>query len=205
MANASAAFDFLFITERLSAKLGTATFGEVHLFAYLSCLLSLFRRQPVAEWGYNFAGLDQGAPFSPELHAAYSDLESAGLVASKGEAFILTPEGKQELESLSDLQQLEFRRPCLEAACDSLLSFPVGMVRNAMSMEPGLRPALRVGGTRPLLDAGAIAQLHEHFDALYTVLGQTHDLLVPSTVWLTYLLELSRKYDQDLARVQGSR
>jgi hypothetical protein len=192
-------FDFLFLTEKLSGKFGTATFGEIHLFSYLGCLLSLFGGQPVADWGYGFAGLDTGAPFSAELQGAYQELESAGFVANSGGKVVITEQGKYQLEFLSTLRLFDPRKIYLAAGCESLLCFPVGMVRNAMSMEPGLRPVLKVGGARPLLETTALEQLHEHFDALYGVLGQPHDLLAPSTVWLSYLLELSRKYDQDLA------
>ena len=125
------------------------------------------------------------------------------MIASKDGTLVATPEGAQELQSLGELRQFESRKPCLSAACDSLLAFPVGMVRNAMSMEPGLRPAVRGGAARPLLDQASQDQLYEHFDALYKVLGRRRDLLVPSTVWLSYLLEKSRKYDQDLARRRG--
>jgi hypothetical protein len=200
MANASASFDFLFITGRLCARFGTATLGEIHLFSYLACLLSLFRGQPVADWGYTFAGLDSGSPFSAELQAACPELEVAGLIVGKAETLTITPEGNRELEFLSTLQQFGPRKSYLTAALESLLSFPVGMVRNALSMEPGLRPALRLGGKRALLEETALGQLHEHFEALYSVLGETHDLLVPSSVWLTYLLELSREHDSDVAQ-----
>lgn len=200
MANASASFDFLFIAGKLCARFGTATFGEVHLFSYLACLLSLFRRQPVADWGYSFAGLDSGSPFSAELQAAWPNLELAGLIAGRAGSITITEEGEKELEFLSALQRFGRRKPYLTAALESLLSFPVGMLRSALSMEPGLRPALKLGGTRPLLEETALGQLHDHFEALHSVLGQPHDLSVPSTVWLTYLLELARKHDQDLGR-----
>lgn len=200
MANASASFDFLFITGKLCARFGTATSGEIHLFSYLACLLSLFRGQPVADWGYSFAGLDSGSPFSAELQAARPGLELAGLIVGKAGSITITPQGERELEFLSALHHFGSRKSYLTAALESLLSFPVGMVRNALSMEPGLRPAIKVGGTRPLLEETALGQLHEHFEALYSVLGESHDLFVPSTVWLTYLLKSSRKHDRDLAR-----
>jgi len=200
MANASASFDFLFVTGKLCARFGTGTFGEIHLFSYLACLLSLFRRQPVADWGYSFAGLDTGSPFSADLQAACRELELAGLVTDNAGTITITTEGRKELEFLSTLQHFGSRKSYLTAALESLLSFPVGMVRNALSMEPGLRPALKLGGTRPLLEEAGLAQLYEHFEALYGVLGQAHDLLVPSSVWLTYLLELSREHDSDGAQ-----
>jgi hypothetical protein len=198
MPSSYASFDFLFIAGELSLKLGTATVGETHLFAYLGCLLSLLDGQPAAEWGYNFAGLESGSPFSPELQDAYAELDRAGFVTSAGSSVAVTDLGKQQLEIFNSLKMFMSRKPYLSAACASLLAFPVGMVRNAMSMEPGLRPVINVGGIRPLLATASLEQLHEHFDALFNVLGKSSDLLVPSTVWLTYLMELSRKRDHDL-------
>src|SRR5579862_9147773 len=198
MPSSSASFDFLFITEELSLKLGTATVGETHLFAYLGCLLSLFEGQPVADWGYSFAGLESGSPFSPELQEAYTELERVGFVSGTDSNIAVTGLGKQQIEIFNTLKMFMSRKAYLSAACASLLSFPVGMVRNAMSMEPGLRPVFSVGGMRPLLALASLEQLHEHFDALFNVLGKTSDLLVPSAVWLTYLLESSRKHDHDL-------
>jgi hypothetical protein len=198
MPSSYASFDFLIITEELSLKLGTAAVGEIHLFAYLGCLLSLFEGQPVADWGYSFAGLESGSPFSPDLQEAYAELERAGFVSGTNSNVAVTGIGKQQIEVFNSLKMFMSRKSYLSAACASLLSFPVGMVRSAMSMEPGLRPVFSVGGIRPLLAMASLEQLHEHFDALFNVLGKTSDLLVPSTVWLTYLLELSRKHDHDL-------
>jgi hypothetical protein len=198
MSNSYASFDFLFIAEELSVKLGSATVGEVHLFAYLGCLLSLFKGQPVSEWGYGFAGLEAGAPFSPDLQESCAELERAGFVKNTMSQMTVTEIGRQQIEILGDFATLGGRKPYLAAACASLLSFPVGMVRSAMSMEPGLRPVWNVGGMRPLLAITSLEQLHEHFDSLIMAVGQTSDLLVPSTVWLTYLFELSRKHDHTL-------
>src|SRR6266481_2602955 len=143
-----ASFDFLFLSEHLSLKLGSVFSGEIHLFAYLGCLLSLFDCQPVAEWGYSFAGLESGAPFSPELQEACNQFEQAGFLGRADESIAITELGKQQLMFLNTLKTFVARKPYLSAACGSLLSFPVGMVRSALSMEPGLRPVLSVGGTR---------------------------------------------------------
>ena len=60
MPSSSASFDLLFVAEELSLKLGTATVGEIHLFSYLGCLLSLFEGQPVADLGYSFGDWNLG-------------------------------------------------------------------------------------------------------------------------------------------------
>lgn len=198
MPSSYASYDFLFVAEELSPRVGLVAVGEIHLFAYLGCLLSLFKGQPVAEWGYSFAGLESGSPFSPELQDAYKELERAGFVSSSAGGVAVTEVGRQQIEVFNTLRTFMSRKLFLGAACASLLSFRVGMVRAAMSMEPGLRPVLSVGGMRPLLAMTSLEQLHEHFDALFRVLGETSDLLVPSTVWLTYLLELSHSHDLEV-------
>src|SRR5579862_4797161 len=113
MPSSSASFDFLFITEELSLKLGTATVGETHLFAYLGCLLSLFEGQPVADWGYSFAGLESGSPFSPELQEAYAELERAGFVSSSDGAVTVTGLGKEQVGVFKGLKMFMPRKSYL--------------------------------------------------------------------------------------------
>jgi hypothetical protein len=99
MPNAFASFDALFIARELSLKLGNAAAGEIHLFAYLGCLLSLFEGKPAAEWGYNFAGLESGSPFSPELYEANMELDRVGFLASEGSRVVITDLGSKKLDS----------------------------------------------------------------------------------------------------------
>lgn len=200
MPSPAAYYDCLYTANRLSAKLGSAAEGELHLFAYLACLLSLFDMQPVAEWGYNFAGLSAGAPFSPEIRESLEFLILRGaLVRTADSDLALTETGSGELDFLRDMSFFRSRQRYLDAACSSLRLFPVGLIRAAMGMEPGLRPVVATGGARRLLADVAIDQLHEQFDALIQALGpEKKDLLVPASVWLSYLSEMSRKHDWEL-------
>jgi hypothetical protein len=205
MPSPSAVFDFIFLTARLEARLGCATTGEIHLFSYLGCLLSLFNGFPVAEWGYSFTGLEAGAPFSPELQEANDQLLSSGMIAPMKIGFCLSKVGTGELDLLTSFELFASRKDSLDAACSSLLAFPVGFVRSAMSMEPGLRPVLKTGGTRRLLAEAPLSKLYEQFEALNQAVGRTSDLLVPATVWLTYLAELSRDKDRALFHPENSK
>jgi len=196
MPNPPAHFDCLYIASRLCDRLGSAAEGEVHLFAYLACLLSLFDMQRVADWGYNFAGLSAGAPFSPEIRESLDSLVLQGSLVRGDPGLLLTETGLAEFRFLGAMSFFHERQRYLDAACSSLRLFPVGLIRAAMGMEPGLRPIAATGGARPLLADVAINQLHEQFDALVQTLGPDKaDLLVPASVWLSYLSEMSRKHD----------
>ena len=61
MVNTDAFFDTLVLIDRISQRIGTVVGPEVHLFAYLACLLAVYRGWPSADWGYRFACTDNGA------------------------------------------------------------------------------------------------------------------------------------------------
>ncbi len=63
--NPYAAFDALQIIASLQSIYRNVAEAEVHLFAYLSCLLSLYSGQPVGDWGYDFAGTTTGSAVDP--------------------------------------------------------------------------------------------------------------------------------------------
>lgn len=200
MGSPGAVFDYLFVAKHLSERLGSAATGEVHLFAYLGCLLSLLDGQPASDWGYTFSGLEIGSPFSAELNEAEVELQRLGMLKGGSTAQLLTASGMQQLSHLSELSMFGARLKYLKPSCESLLAFPVGAIRNAMSMEPGLRPVIRAGASRPLLAEAALGQLHEHREALMRALGKFADLLVPATVWLKYLSDRALKHDEAILR-----
>ena len=188
MINPDAAFDCLSIARRLQSSLKNSAPGEIHLFAYLSCLLSLYGGQAASSWGYSFAGTQHGSPFSPELNGALEDLLALGLLSSEGQYLMVAQEGTEEYGELRRLSQNLMREKYIEAACSSLLSLPVGLIRSALSEEPMLRPSSKLGSTRALLVGPGLELLHQQFRDLSNAVGvDTRDLLVPATVWLTFL------------------
>jgi hypothetical protein len=202
MLSPEATFDALLIADSIQQKLGDAAEGEIHLFAYLACLLSIFEKWPASLWLYTFAGLQNGAPFSAELHNSIAScLNSGDLVAvAIPDTLRLTSVGCEKLTFMRGLGSLSPRTRYLEAACSTLRSLPVGLIRTAMGMEPGLRPAIIARSARSLLTGAALDQLYDHFDAVSKTVGnQARHLIIPASVWLSYLFDTARKTDRMLS------
>ncbi len=194
MPNPEATFDSLFILRRLQGSLHGVTEGEVHLFAYLASLLGLFRGSPVTEWGYRFSRTNWGSPFSAEVAEGLTELRLGGQVDAHVKdtvtTLICTDEGQALAAALDDLALAEERRPFLDAACSSALALPVAAIRQAIRMEPTFKSAAGHAGPQELLAGPPLELLYEQFRALREVLGENaSDLLVPSSVWLSYLIE----------------
>ena len=191
MINPYAAFDCLLICDSLEGLLGTIAIGELHLFSYLSCLLSLFEKRPAADWGYAFAGTQSGSPFSPEIESAVAYLKRDGLLTGDAEYVALTDQGRNLYRSIEPFSENKRRARFVEAACSSALAVPVGMVRYALSQEPVLRAAA-TGSTRALEEGPGLQALYEQFGALATAIGfEAQDLMVPAVVWIKYLQHMS--------------
>ena len=194
MSKPEAAYDALYVTNALQRQFGNAARGEVHLLTYLACLLSLYSHRPTADWNYSFAGTTSGAPFSTELAAAIDDAVLSGLLSANDQSLLLNASGREELVALANVSFCSWRSVYLEASCCSTLTAPVGTLRYALSQEPNLKPASRLRASRRLLDESGLALLYEQFAALQQAIGRdTHDLLVPATVWLAYLSESANR------------
>jgi hypothetical protein len=184
----TAAFDCLFLATRLEGAVGSFATAELHLFAYLSCLLWLYSGRTVADWGYAFVGTELGAPFSFELDAAIHALEDRGFITRSDERMRTSDFAERYLRDFAELELNKNRLECLSAAWASATAMSVGMVGGALSEEPELRRARHVPNTRRLLEDTAISVLHEQFSVLKLAL-QDHgmDLRVPAVVWLEAL------------------
>lgn len=205
MLNSYAAFDSLYVGRYLENALRNFAEAEVHLFAYLGCLLSLYRKQPVSDWGYGFSGTRNGAPFSVELNDSMAALRSAGMVTTEREYLNLTEPGKLECDGLSQLSINHERIGCLEGACGCLLTMPVGVVRDALFQEPMLKPAVRLSDARPLLERPGLTLIYDQFSELSDAIGvHVSDLLIPATVWLTYLSRTTPDSHVHLAHASSS-
>ncbi len=185
-------FDALFVVDRVGKVLGNATLLEVHLFAYLACLLALYRGQPVAEWGYSFVGTKMGAPYSREIETAVASSVRKGFFRDLNSGFVLTERGAAEIQLLGDLNQNNLKQVYLEASCSMLLAFPVGIIREALFNEPGLKATVSLSASRALLTGASLELLYEHFSKLSQAVGvEIEDLMIPASVWVTYLSRIS--------------
>jgi hypothetical protein len=186
--NPDATYDCLFMANRLQREAGKFTAPELHLFGYLACLLWLYRRRAITDWGYSFVGTELGAPFSLDLDSAIKALVQRGYFLRATDHLNMTDAAHNQLRDFSGLTMNQSREECLNAACSSTTAFSSGMVCNALAQEPDLRRARLTPMGRPLLEDAARSQLYVQFDALRSALHQTDgDLRLPAVVWLTAL------------------
>jgi len=183
-------YDCLAICGRLEKSVGNVAHGEFHLFAYLACLLSLYRKKLAADWGYGFSGTREGAPYSMDINTAIDYLILLGLIEEKENYFTLTDKGREEYASLLQFLTHQEREEFIDGACSSSLVLPMGLIREALYQEPELRHVKKLKSSRILLDELQVSLIHEHFAALSNAIGiEVKDLIVPSVVWLKYLFQ----------------
>jgi hypothetical protein len=180
------------------------TGSEVHLVAYVACLLSIYRRFAASEWGYGFIRSQWGAPFSIDVDNALTTLTGGGLLVSRNEVVGTSSLGKELIDFLGTTTEHRWRSEFLEGACASVLAMPIGSIRDALHQEPSLRRANVHKQPRVLLGGDEDAALYEQFGALKDVIGvKVTDLMVPSVVWLTYLGEV-RRLEMERASAAGT-
>jgi hypothetical protein len=195
--NAYSAFDTLYVVYELGAKIHPPSAAEVHLVAYLACLLSLYKGHPADDWAYRFAGTRDGSPFSEEIDFAIRMFSATGHIGPNEHGLVPTERGRLELAQLTRLSGNRQRVEYLEPASASCLTMPMGMIRHALGQEPTLRPATRLATTRRLLDGPNLSRLYEQFDLLSRTIGvESTDLLIPATVWLGYLWRIAEAADE---------
>jgi hypothetical protein len=188
------AFDVLVIAKRLEASLGGVTRSELHLLAYVACLLSVYKGYPASDWGYTFIRSNWGSPFAAAIEDRVTNLEVAGLVVSRGQLIAVSESGSEMLSVIREASEHSWRSGFLDAAASSALAIPLGSIRGALHQEPGSRKAAIHVGPQELIRDQADPELYEQFEGVTEVVGpNVSDLLVPSVVWLAYLDELNRQ------------
>lgn len=178
---------------------------DVHTFAYLACLMSLFDGAPASDWGYAFTAAPPTLPYSPDLEAAISSLVTQGLVATvtmdldadlapTARRFAVSDGGRREAEFVQSLSMFAGRVPFLEAATGAGLLHSLPAVVNSLAQEPQLAQASKTQSVRKLLSGSSSAPLYSHLSALKRALGaETDDLVVPASMYVRFLEELARR------------
>jgi len=211
----AATFDVLFQIAGLSRQADPSNI-ELHTFAYLACLMSIFRGRPASDWGYTFSAVPPTLPFSPAIESALADLIKGGFIEAtvppgpKNNTEVvlarhgITDRGRQELEIWRGLTMFSSRVAYLDAATKTAVfsSFPA--VVNSLSYEPQLNAALLTDGPRMLLTSVTSAPLYEQFAALLEVLGSEHEeLIVPASLYLNFLTQQAQEQLDQSLEVQG--
>lgn len=190
MLNPFAFYDTLALSNSLQGILGNCVRSEIHLFSYLSCLLSLYKKNPIADWGYSFAGTYYSSPFSMEIEDAINFSISYGYITEANQYINISEHGLIEYKKLSILKQNIQRERFLSGASSSTLAIPVNALRESLGSEPGLKASSHQISPRLLLDESnpSLVLLYDQFQALSKTIGiDLVDLMVPAVLWLTYL------------------
>ncbi len=184
----NATFDCLLVAQRLQAQGAVYSGPELHLFAYLACLLWLYQKNIVTDWGYSFVGTELGAPYSQEIDSALKELLGRGFFLRIHDRLRMTKLAERTLDEFTKLEMNRDRAECLNASCASIAAFSPGMVTSALSQEPELSRAKALPSSRLLLEDAAQSQLYVQFEALRSNLDpRTSDLRLPAVVWLSAL------------------
>lgn len=181
-------FDAVAIMADAPASVMPMTVIEAHLYAYLGCVLGLFRGQAVGDWGYPFVVTSEGFPFSAQFETARLMVVARGLV-DENEAGMMDARRDElavEIDGLLTFGSWSDRRLWLRAATECALALPVGSIRHAIGQTPGLAVSVRLRQRRHLLQADDIDLLYEEYRIVSSVLGaDVKDLLSPAVIWLS--------------------
>ncbi|MCX6842168.1 MAG: hypothetical protein NTX53_07810 [candidate division WOR-3 bacterium] len=193
-------YDAMYIAAILERRYGGFAAAEVHLLAYLACLLSLYKGAPASDWGYGFVGTSLGAPYSQGIDSAIRALVDRNLFVESAYVLHTTEQSTRHLTELRTLSIYDDRALCLQGACASVFALPSGLIRTALSREPELQRAAELRSTRYLLDDPGLALLHDELDLLARELGSRQvDLRLAALVWVTALAK-----DAATDRIQGA-
>lgn len=173
---------------------------EIHLFAYLACILALFGGQPVADWGYRFALTKEGFPFSAKLEEARKTLIQRGLLSVQSNALVIgiEPQLGEELELLKSLHSFSERLNWIRTATECTLALPLGSIRHALGSLPSIRAATNLNQNHALLQQNEIDKFYEEYSFVAGALEEgVEDVLAPAVIWLSARLFEGEEEGQD--------
>ena len=183
-------FDVLYLTDRISGRSRTSI-PEIHLFSYLSCLLSLYKGIPVSEWGYSFAYTERGFPYGKDLSEALDHMIRIGHISDLASGYVLSDTGNSILDTLTKIELYEPRITLLHGATSALSVLPLGMIRLALSHQLDIGMSRSSSGGRMLLNNTAMDDLYDQFEILSDALGkETQDIMIPAATWLGFTSSL---------------
>lgn len=167
--------------------------SELHLFAYLACLVGLFQGWSVSQWGYAFWGTEDGAPFSDALQQEFDVLVECGAVLVTESLYRCESEQIRIADQLAVMSSMADRSGLIDASLSGLRFYGSGFVRNAMNSDPVLSNVRKAHSGRNLMIEEGMALLHSHFEKLRRVVPPGSSPKVPSILWLATLGEVNKR------------
>src|ERR1700733_5258285 len=130
--NMSSCCDAFTILKNLEGAFNGLTSGEINLYAYLACLLSLYDEQLPSYWGYSFSYTESGSPYSDSLMKALDLIISRGDVIKEGRTYSTTQSGREFWIQFHELGEFVDRTKFINAACNSALALRPSIIKDAV-------------------------------------------------------------------------
>lgn len=190
--NPYSTYDCLSLIFKLQRLLGDVAVDELHMFSYLSCLLSLYDGKSVSYWNYGFIKNRLGAPYSSSLYDAICNLDSMRSIILNHGYIQITEKGKSQLELLNSLDLNKSRERYLSSSVKCIEYSPYSTVKEALFNEPVLKDSFGTLDRKSLIDKEdfSLQLLYDQFNHLHKALeGQySEHLVVPAMTWMSFLL-----------------
>jgi len=179
-------FDSLSLAHKLDNYLDGFKLEEVHLFAYFSSILFLYKGNPVSNWQYKFTVGPNGYPFSTEINEATSRHIQNGLFEYRDNYYIISGRGTDEFSRFSALSIFKEREEYLSAACTTTILVPYVETERALLNDSEIEKVKSLQN-ESWLDQSKIYQKFQEISQYVGVSAK--DLLIPAVTWVNYLSE----------------
>jgi hypothetical protein len=179
-------FDSLSLAHKLDNYLDGFKLEEIHLFAYFSSILFLYKGNLVSEWQYRFTVDPNGYPFSTEINEATSRHIQNGLFELKNNYYSITGRGADEFSRFSSLSIFAKREEYLSAACTTSILVPYAETERALLND------FEIEKVKSLKNESWLDQskIYQKFQEISLSVGVTaKDLVIPAVTWVNYLNE----------------
>lgn len=190
--NSEANFDVLYILRSLENTYNYLNMAEIQNICYLSLLVSVFDKNPISEWGYEFI-YNNDDPFSDAITNEIDIMVKNGtIVKGSNENYRLSNKAKRIFSVIDNLGEFCKRKKYLQVSTDAALIIPIPEFMNSMNYEPLIASKRNVFDREALGYGISINKLYDHFEGIRKVLGiNNYDLWAVSVLWLKYLEGIS--------------
>ena len=191
--NLPASFDCLYIAKSLQEKESGFRHYDIFIFSYLACLLWLYRKNPLTDWGYFFCGTDHIGPFSTEIANEITRYQEGGIFIRSEDKWTLDESRFKKVSGVLDFELFSERKEYIKTSCTTLELLPKGVICSALLNEPDLSRQPGIGRkNRQLLEKYSQDELYKQFQELHTFFPMAADLRIPSALWLSALYKFAQ-------------
>lgn len=179
-------FDSLSLAHKLDNFLDGFKLQEIHLFAYFSSILFLYRGNLVSDWQYQFTVDANGYPFSSEINEAASRHIQNGIFEFQNNYYTITARGADEFSRFANLKIFAKREEFLTASCTTSILVPYSETERALLNDSEIEK-VKTLENESWLDQ---SKIYQKFKEISLSVGiSTEDLLIPAVTWINYLNE----------------